>query len=265
MDCFSDRISSKVEHRLVLLESATDILRFSFIAQNSVSPLDLAQQEELNFYNHYFSFGFRTSSILDETINYPKYVINTEEKCRKILSRTRDFLYRLHLSLKDGPEPENMRRSGFRRHIGKITVHPNFHFTVLANFVKEAVQLSDIKLKMIKWLVTLDTVTEGIRLNNQHVYHFAKYMYSEVTDSAFVKAFLKKLDLYSWIINYDRPEMLEFFLYHLRRNGGTFKDNTQRCELIEICLRNLHFMNIASILKYQDSSSSTERYCLVYL
>ncbi|GBL77391.1 hypothetical protein AVEN_41803-1 [Araneus ventricosus] len=158
MDIFSDRISSKIEDRLVALQCATDIVRFSFIAQNSISPLDLPQQDGLRTFNREVLFGFSTSSVLDSTIQYPKYVINTEEKCRKILSTTRDFLYRLHLdlpkkrecSLRDGPETENLSADSSRRHIGKKTVHPNIHFTVLSRLVKEAVIRSDKKLKMVK-------------------------------------------------------------------------------------------------------------------
>ncbi|GBN26645.1 hypothetical protein AVEN_33394-1 [Araneus ventricosus] len=106
---------------------------------------------------------------------------------------------------------------------------------------------------MIKWLVTLGAVQENVRLDNQHVYYFAKYMYPEVTEPTFIKAFLKKLNLNLWINYHDMPEMLEYFLCHLRRNGGTFKDNTERCEPIELSIRNLRFLNIASILKFQDA------------
>ncbi|GBN56383.1 hypothetical protein AVEN_73428-1 [Araneus ventricosus] len=139
------------------------------------------------------------------------------------------------------------------RHIGKITVHPNFYFTALSSFVKEAVKRSGKKLKMIKWLVTFDAVTEDVCLNNQHVLYFAKYMYPEVTESAFVKAFLKKLDLYLWITHNDRPEILEFFLYYLRQNWDTFKDSTKWYEPIEVCIINKRFLNISTILKYKDA------------
>ncbi|GBM89587.1 hypothetical protein AVEN_23794-1, partial [Araneus ventricosus] len=177
MDAFCDRISTEIEHRLVSLECATDIVRFSFVAQNSISPLDLSQQDALDSFDHDSFIGFSTFSVLDSTVQYPKYVINTEEKCRKILSTTRDFLYRLHLdlprkrecSLKESPENGNMLENCCRRHIGKIAVHPNFHYTVLANLVQEAVKRSDKKLKMMKWLVTFKAVTEDAFLSFPHV------------------------------------------------------------------------------------------------
>ncbi|CAL1270278.1 unnamed protein product [Larinioides sclopetarius] len=155
MDIFSRGISTEIQHRMVLLDFATDIVRFSFIVQSSISYLDLPQQD---FPFNYEDFFRRSFSVLDGTIQYPKYLINTEEKCRKILSNTRDFLYRYHLdmpkkreyNLRDGLKHENVTVDCGSRHIAKIAVRPNFYFTVLSSFVEEAVKRSNKKLKMIK-------------------------------------------------------------------------------------------------------------------
>ncbi|CAL1287062.1 unnamed protein product [Larinioides sclopetarius] len=272
MDILSYEILTTIKNRLVVLEFAADIARFSFIVQKSISYLDLPQYDDYFSYSREDSlFGFSKSTVLASGIRYPKHLINTEEKCRNILSTTRDFLYRLHLDLpknreyclKDDPKTENLVRDSRYRHIGKITVHDNFHFSLLSCLVKLAIKRSDEKLKMIKWLVTFDAVTENARLSNPHVNFFAKYMYPEVTEYAFVKAFFKRVHLFLWIMGNDNPELLEFFLYHLRKNRINFtKNEGSITEPIEMSINLLNFLNIAAILKYQDAPRLPSRACL---
>ncbi|CAL1270251.1 unnamed protein product [Larinioides sclopetarius] len=267
MDSFCDIILEKIEHRLIQLDCPTDIVRFSFIVQNSILPLDLAWQDSRNSFGEDALYGFSSFSVLDGCVQYPKFLINTEEKCRKILSTTRSFLYRLHLDLpkmrecglKDGPEPANMLGC-ISRHIGKIIVDPNFHFTVLSCLVKEAVRRSDEKLKLIKWLVTFNALPEDVYLNPDHVNYFVKYLYPEVTDSAFIMSFLKKFNFNLWMVRSERSEYLEYFLFHLRQNGCTDKGNNA-CpyELIEMCIHWQSFLKMGSILKYQDAPRVPQR------
>ncbi|GBN30237.1 hypothetical protein AVEN_51641-1 [Araneus ventricosus] len=103
---------------------------------------------------------------------------------------------------------------------------------------------------MIKWLVTFDAATENIRLDYEDVNFFANCMYPGVTETSFVNAFLKKCDLEIWMMQCERPKLLEYFLHHLRQSGKNLKYNeASECAPIDACVMLLHFLNIAPLLK----------------
>ncbi|GBN65535.1 hypothetical protein AVEN_225584-1 [Araneus ventricosus] len=140
-----ETFSTILEHRLISLKTAADVVRFSFIVQKSISCLDLGLYQNSKVSNYFATLcDCCGSNRLRNFMN-----VNSEEKCRKFFTPSRRLLYTLHLDLPKGREyslmedvPESVRCSihSSSSHIGEITPTCGFYSSILSDFIEEATE-----------------------------------------------------------------------------------------------------------------------------
>ncbi|KAF8766621.1 hypothetical protein HNY73_019668 [Argiope bruennichi] len=248
---------SEVKYSLVELKSVRDVIRYSFIVRNSISYLDL------EIYEHPRRHALRNITLANSISHIQKDFINMEEKC-KVMEPHRYFLYTLNLdlpnsknfSLKFGPKPKKLTCLVVFP-VGKIIVYDNLYCCIILNFVESVFKYTDKKLKILKWLLNFNILKESefYRLPADIVNDFVNFLCPEFPDTAFMKEFFKKFDLVDWMLEYEKPEILEYLLHHAHRNGRRMlqNDTVQDQALICTCIIQLFFKNIGPLLKYRHA------------
>ncbi|GBO01984.1 hypothetical protein AVEN_28728-1 [Araneus ventricosus] len=248
--------STTLEHRVVPLKTATDVVRFSFIVRNSISFLDLGLCQDSRLLNY---LGCSCDCCAFKLSNS---FINTEEKCRKIFTQSRSLLYTLHLdlpkgrecSLKDVPNSIAFDYNPCIPHIAKIFSPSGFDISILSVFVEDAIGINKEKLKILAWILKMSFSNLPLLyvLDIRTVDKFIDCFYPEITDSAIFEDFIMYFDFTEWISMYEKPEILEYLLYYSRHYGR--EDLTEDVfpidEIIDPCIFYRYFLNIGPILKY---------------
>ncbi|GBN75416.1 hypothetical protein AVEN_27104-1 [Araneus ventricosus] len=248
--------STTLEHRVVTLKTATDVVRFSFIVRNSISYLDLGLCQYSMLLNY---LGTSCDCC---ALKLSKSFINTEEKCRKFFTQSRSLLYTLHLdlpkgrecSLKDVPNYFTFYHNPCIPHIAKIIPTCGFEISILSDFVEDAINSNQKKLKILSWILKMSFSNLPLLyvLKIRTVDKFIDCFYPEITDSAIFKDFIMYFDFTEWISTYEKPEILEYLLYYSRhyRREDLKQDVFPIDEIIDPCIFNRYFLNIGPILKY---------------
>ncbi|GBM81140.1 hypothetical protein AVEN_191284-1 [Araneus ventricosus] len=262
--------STTLEHRVVKLKTATDVVRFSFIVRNSISYLDLGLCQYSMLLNY---LGTSCDCC---ALKLSKSFINTEEKCRKLFTQSRSLLYTLHLdlprgrecSLKDVPNSITFDHDSCIPHIAKIVPTCRFDISILSDFIEDAISMNKKKLKMLAWILKMSfsnlPLLYGleIRILNK----FIDCFYPEITDSAIFKDFIMNFDFTEWMSTFEKPEILEYLLYYARHYGieDMAEDVYPIDEIIDPCIFNRYFLNIGPILKYINVPRFSEDDYLLY-
>ncbi|GBO13356.1 hypothetical protein AVEN_41247-1 [Araneus ventricosus] len=247
--------STTLEHRVITLKTATDVVRFSFIVRNSISYLDLGLCR-YSILNHLWTSCDCCASKL------PNSFINTEEKCRKIFTRSRSLLYTLHLdlpkgrecSLKDAPYSITYDLDPCIPHIAKVI--PVSDILILSDSIEDAISINKEKLKILSWILKMSFSNLPLLyvLEIRTVNKFIDCFYPEITDPAIFKDFIMQFDFADWISTYEKPEILEYLLYYARHFGrkDLGEDVFPIDKIIDPCIFDRYFLNIGPILKYID-------------
>ncbi|GBM57020.1 hypothetical protein AVEN_199492-1 [Araneus ventricosus] len=199
-----DNFSINIGFGEVTLRTAADIVQHSFIVQDSISPLNLELCQS------YILLDGHTNSDLP-SFTYSKDLINSEEKCRNVLTSSRSLLYTLHLdfpkdkerSLKSDWISKNgslhCRERDF--HIAKIYIEDSFYTNVLSSHVDYACNRTDQNLRFLKWFIKSDVfVKPGISLPDNITNRIADCFHPALYDSEFLKVCSIKLG--SHLINF---------------------------------------------------------------
>ncbi|GBN97814.1 hypothetical protein AVEN_227313-1 [Araneus ventricosus] len=258
----SDIFSTAIEGRSIVLQTATDVARFSFIVQDSISYLDLKLLQD----SRISDFRSLCNSCRSRRL---RNFVNTEEKCRKFFAPKRRLLYTLHLdlpkgrecSLKDPVVTESVHYVPccISAHIAEITLTCGFHEKNLSNFIEDALSINFPKDKLLKWVVKIPfwEVPLLSRLEIRTASKFIECFYPEVTDSALLNRFIVQFDVIEWMEEHEKPEILEYLLYHARLCGNIKIEDEHEIELISHCIYCHHYLNIGPILKYISDSTPT--------
>ncbi|GBO42479.1 hypothetical protein AVEN_232572-1, partial [Araneus ventricosus] len=286
-EIFSERFRSS----WISLHDAAVAVRLSFIVRNSISCLDLQLCEYSKLKNYCRTFRNSCSS------EYSDSFMNTEEKCRKIWMPSRRLIYTLHLDLLTGREhrlkndPCLCRLScdfGFP-HTIEITISRDFEERILSDFVREALQVIDRKLKVLentdkpaslnycsyfhqqqpvianRKLKLLEFLLKTRLLNyrvqeSRIVNSFIDYFYPDNTDSATFRSFIENFNLARYMIQCERPKVLEFILRHSNYYGKDLeREGYSIYRAIDVCILNRLFLNIEPILMYVNSPGFSPR------
>ncbi|GBO27570.1 hypothetical protein AVEN_156524-1 [Araneus ventricosus] len=258
----SDIFSTAIEGRSIVLQTATDVARFSFIVQDSISYLDLKLRQDSRISDFRLLCNICRSRRL-------RNFVNTEEKCRKFFAPKRRLLYTLHLdlpkgrecSLKDHVVTESVYYAPCCRsaHIAEITLTCGFRARNLSNFIEDALSVNFSKEKLLKWIVKIpfSEVPLLSRLEIRTASKFIDCFYPEVTDSTLFIHFIMQFDVIEWMVEHEKPEILEYLLYHARQSGNMSLEDEHEIEFISLCIQRQHYLNIGPILKYISDSVPT--------
>ncbi|GBN80429.1 hypothetical protein AVEN_6009-1 [Araneus ventricosus] len=250
--------SSKLEHRSVELTCVADIIQFSAIVRKSIVHLDLKLSEYCAVQGNCGTLSY--GSMLSSTYDF----ISTQEKCRKILTPSRNLLYSLHLDFPRQREYSLMEKrkcGSFSRyyrvpHISDIYYRSDLFVGMLSDFIHYAVNHTDERLKVFNWLLKFEIVKESQfhLLHHSIVNNILNCLHLHNIDSTMLKEFYKKFFFNYWMYKYENPEILEYFLYNARRVGRNFEtDRPRNYDLTDVCISKGYFLNIAPILKCIDS------------
>ncbi|XP_055953032.1 uncharacterized protein LOC129988785 [Argiope bruennichi] len=254
-----ENFSTSLLNRIIVLENASDIVRFSFIVQKSISYLDLKLCDKLMVFN-----------CLNKTcgccaLKFSSYFINTEEKCRKYFTSRRNLLYTLHLdlpkkreySLKKVPKTYNYEMCEDIPHLAKIIAICGFSDKLLSNFIQDFIRVNNQKLRILKWILKMDFFDRSMLyyLEIETVNEFIHCFHPTITDPALFKNFIMQVDIVEWIITYEDQEIVEFLLSHARHFGreDLRKDAMTFDATVDHCLINRFLKNIGPVLKYIDA------------
>ncbi|GBN71378.1 hypothetical protein AVEN_73885-1 [Araneus ventricosus] len=89
------------------------------------------------------------------------------------------------------------------------------------------------------------------QLHAKIVDRFANRFYPGSTDARFIQEFLHKYHPLNWLIIYERPKVLEFFLRHLQ-DGGKKIDEALLFPILlsDLCILKSLFLNVGPIVKF---------------
>ncbi|CAL1295501.1 unnamed protein product [Larinioides sclopetarius] len=250
-----EHFSKTLDYRVVTLKTATDVVRFSFIAQNSISYLNLELCQYSTVSNYLGTSCYNCALKLSNSF------INTEEKCRKFFTQSRRLLYTWHLdlpngrecSLKNVPNSITYERDPWNPHLAKIVPTCGFDLSILSDLVEDFISINNDKLKILKWILKMSYSSLPLLyvLEIRIVNKFIDCFYPEITDSAIFKDFIMHFDFTEWISTHEKPEILEYLLQYARYYGREdLEDDFPIDEVIDPCIFNRYFLNIGPILKY---------------
>ncbi|GBL71375.1 hypothetical protein AVEN_161344-1, partial [Araneus ventricosus] len=269
-----ETFSTRIQDRLVILTTAREVVRFSFIIRNSISYLDL----ELSLCQ-YSTASNRFGPLCNCCkLRRSRNFINTEEKFRKFFSPSRRLLYTLHLDLpkgreyglKDVPESVYYNADSSSPHISKIRIGCGFESKLLNNFIEDALSINFPKLKILKWILEVPSSPLPLLqlLETQTANEFIDCFYPEITDSELFKGFILQFGIISFMTTHEQPGILEYLLYHARLYGRRdleVDDYDPIDENIGQCIYFRLYLNIGVIMKYIDSPRFTSYDYWVFL
>ncbi|GBO14349.1 hypothetical protein AVEN_264458-1 [Araneus ventricosus] len=256
---FTDR----VQHQGITLHSLADYVRFSFIVQKSLTPLDLKLCERyFNTNNFTLTYHLSIAGGVSEHIS-------TEEKCRKVLATDQSLLYRLHLDLPKGRECSLHGRPKFGDlvvdpsipHIGSIFTPPDRLLLLLCDYIVKALRLTGKELRILEWLVRFDEYSE-IPSKIRDI--LIEFLSSKKIHSPIVKGFFNKFNLREWMVENEEPEILEYLLYEARHKGIILEDG-RNYGLTDCCIIRSVYLNIGPTLKYNYAATYSMDICAYYL
>ncbi|GBL73093.1 hypothetical protein AVEN_128246-1 [Araneus ventricosus] len=241
------------------LYNLSNIVKFSFIVQKSLSPLDL---ELCRFCLQRGENNKDTRSYFDPFPLSPKNTyISTEESCRKYFWEDRAIMYERNLDVsncieqslrKNLPEPA---LESYGTYFNKLSISNTVDRCVLHNIKMHASENPDHKIKFIRMLVRLQKLQDPFieQFWAKYVTEFLKDLRDRSNDSNLVKAVLKLIDFEAWMIDNQDPELLEDLLFHVRLSKCNLKEGIEyKRDFINECTIENKFMDVAPFLKYKD-------------
>ncbi|GBM81796.1 hypothetical protein AVEN_123184-1 [Araneus ventricosus] len=246
------RFSLQPRYRQTYLHTAADVVQYSFIIQNSISHLnlDLCQSYPIQ-YPARIPYDF-------PSLTFSGDIINTEEKCQKVLAKRRSLLYTLHLdlprsserSLKSDSKPLKWSSDVRLPQISKISLCPRFYFSILCNLVQYACNHTDQNIKVLKWFIKLDGYTFKW-LSAGFIRYFVNCMHPGFSDSAFVIECFRKLSFNGWLRVNTKSEEVEKLLIQLNKAERKYDLNAWSFSFKEKCLVNCQ--HVGALLKIQNA------------
>ncbi|KAF8770336.1 uncharacterized protein LOC129989425 [Argiope bruennichi] len=258
--CFPRNLhEERLDYAYVMLNNVTSIAKLSFIAQNSINPLDLSVGESPKKDFLVYGIGER------EFPNTWKNFIITEEECKKIMSPNRRLLYTLHLDLPRKLETR-LRLVYFKNFDSKVTYDDeSFHLRDIyfnENIYREILRLllqeSILKFKTAaligRYLKIIKRYFGDLEscLYDLSVSFILHVLYKECNDSQIVKDVLTMFDFKKWIYysNDCNPGILDYFLHHARNSGYNVWGKYPCEDLINGCVMLEKYSFVAVLLKY---------------
>ncbi|CAL1294439.1 unnamed protein product [Larinioides sclopetarius] len=263
-------INNSIRDRAVELCTSLDIAQYSFIVQNSLTPLNLELCQSYNVSdgqqnNNYPSFSFS------------KEFISTEEKCRKVLTKSRSVLYSLHLdlprnrerSLKVNSEHMELSRDWKIPTVAKIHIRDDFYDEIMYSLMHEACKGKNNNLKVLKWFIKFGPLERSLfyQLPCSIINYFLDSMHPELNDCEYVIECLRKIDVIKWLINggSSKPGRFTNLLYQIHRNGRNVKCSCCIDEVIDFCISLSSVQITEAVLKLKSAPSFCEKLFYFYV
>ncbi|CAL1294443.1 unnamed protein product [Larinioides sclopetarius] len=261
--CFED-FTPKLKHVKVKLWTAADVVQHSFLVQDSISSLNLELCQ---------SYDIRTS--LKVVGYYPSFsvckgFIDTEEKCRKIHTSSRNVFYSLHLDLPKGREEslkthfqlDKLSYDDRIPHLAKVFIGDEFYADILCRLVDYACKYTNLNVKVLKWFIKFGALKKSIfrELPFYVIYHFLDSMQPGLSDLVFVEECLKKLRFQIWVDFSEKHVRVANLFYQVRLGGERFERRIRNSGIIHCCLLHPTFLYVADVLKYLDSPRFCDRF-----
>ncbi|KAF8770352.1 hypothetical protein HNY73_017897 [Argiope bruennichi] len=239
-----EMLPSNLKQRLVNLHSTSDTAQFSFTVQKSVSYLDLALSEF--FSRHGYISG-----------HLRKHAFYSEEKCRKKFTSDRHrLLYILHLDIPKGPKPRNLELCSYEFSSAKIYLGKHFYFLFLCNFLEKALKSIDQTSNIIYWILKSGIITPSqfYQLPIKILDYIIGNMYLEHSDVEDAKEFFRNINLFQWISDTQKPEVIEFALYQAHRSGRNLKrEFAADSYFLDLLIVQRKFLNARALFKSLDA------------
>ncbi|GBL79525.1 hypothetical protein AVEN_16-1 [Araneus ventricosus] len=250
-------IYAEIRDRSVELCTSADIVQHGFIVQDSLTPLNLELCQS------YAVFDCKTNRNYP-SFSYSKEVISTEEKCRKVLAKSRSLLYTLHLDLPRGRErslrsdSQHMKLSYDWKipHVAKIHIANDFYADVLYSFIHYACKENDDNLKVLKWFIKFDALEKSVfdRLPCSIMNYFFECLHPGLVDCEFVMECLGKLKIINWLLSSDssKPGLFTNLLYQIHQTRRDPKITFWHDQFIDFCISLSSFQLAGEVLKLKN-------------
>ncbi|KAF8791053.1 uncharacterized protein LOC129960475 [Argiope bruennichi] len=242
----------------------SNIVKFSFIVQKSLIPLDL---ELCKYCLQRGENNKDTRSYFDPFPPRPKNIyISTEESCRKYFWDDRKILYKRNLDISNCFEQSlraNLPESAlelYGTYFNKISISKTVDRCVLHSIKMHAYQNTDSKIKFIKLLLKLRKLQDPFieKFCSKYGLEFLRDLRHKSNDSNLVKAVLNMIDFEAWMTDNQDPEFLEDLLFHIRRSECNLNEGIEyKKDFINDCTVKKKFLDVEPFLKYKDSPHFT--------
>ncbi|GBO31293.1 hypothetical protein AVEN_45374-1 [Araneus ventricosus] len=211
------------------------------------------------------------------SFSYSKEVISTEEKCRKVLAKSRSVLYTLHLDLPRGRErslrsdSQHMKLSYDWKipHVAKIHIDNDFYADILYSLINYACKGNDDNLKVLKWFIKFEALEKSVfeRLPCSIMNYFFKCMHLELDDCEFVMECLEKLKVINWLLSSDssKPGIFTNLFYQIHQTRRDPKNIFWNHEFIDLCISLSSFQLVGDVLKLKNVPCSCDNLFYFYV
>lgn len=227
-------------HVKVKLWTAADVVQHSFLVQNSISHLNLELCQSHDIRTSLKSVGYYPS------FSFYKGIIDTEEKCRKIHSSSRNVFYSLHLDLPKGRERSLKALSQLNDlsydcripHLAKVFTGDEFYTDILCRLIDYACKYTDRNVKVLKWFIKFGALKKSVfrELPSYVIYHFLDSMHPGFNDLEFVEECLRKLQFQIWLEFSDKPGRAANLLYQVHLGGERLERRIRNSGFMHSCL-----------------------------
>ncbi|CAL1267431.1 unnamed protein product [Larinioides sclopetarius] len=234
------RFYDEIEFETIELETARDVVAYSFIVQKSLMCLDLSACE----YTLHQKSAF------------------TEEQCRKMMEPRRQILYTYHLDL-----PENMEhrlRSAVPNaddqeqyvafHLGVMFVCEYLYSRNLESCVIPPIMFARNRIEKLRRYLNVMKLLKFNRCKRAALFlfdHLILALYPNCTDSNLVVEFAITLKFGSWIFDREYPLIVGYILQHANQIGyNLFQEFESGLDPINGCIIFRTPENISTLLQY---------------
>ncbi|GBM33597.1 hypothetical protein AVEN_181841-1 [Araneus ventricosus] len=248
------------------LDKAENIVKYSFVVHKSVTSLDLSVCEYSVFKGKRQGHPLRIDKTYPPLIDWSNNFISTEEDCRKSLTEERQLLYAHHLdssarlesSLRNVQSCQKRNFYSPSMFLSQVDTDYDLYEDNLSDMILETLKTTDQKVDCVRKVTKIMKKLDYLKDNFAIVFLCLEILYEHCTDSNIVKDFLTAFNFKAWIVNIDRPKLLQFLLYHANQARYNVWGNDVPHKLINRCVSNHLFGNSTILLKYYDAPVFSE-------
>ncbi|XP_055953142.1 uncharacterized protein LOC129988885 [Argiope bruennichi] len=242
------------------LDKAENIVKYSFVVHKSVTCLDLSVCEYSVFKGRRQGHPLRIDKTFPPLIDWSNNFISTEEDCRKSLTVERQLLYAHHLdsSIKLEHSLRNVQSCQKREYyspsmfLSQLDTDYELYEDSLSEMIIETLKTSNQKVNCVRKVSKIMKKLVCLKKNFTIISLCLDILYEHCSDSNVVNDFLTAFNFQAWIVNIDRPKLLQYLLHHANQAGHNVLV-TDVHKLINRCVTNHLFRNSTVLLKYYDA------------